>query len=209
MEKKLLSLSTEGKLVVRTADGKSQVIRPEPAVSKPVVYLLVDCSTSMGGEKILQAKQGALDFCRTAFGKGYLVGLVKFDESAELLCNPTANLSLISGLMERFVSSGTTNLTSALKIAFQKLKGRSGYRVAVVATDGYPDESSSALETAKKMKKDKIEILAISTEDADRDFLSKLVSRKDLNLKVERNDFRSAMNFLAQKLPRQALEAGK
>lgn len=209
MEKKILSLSAEGKLVVKSADGREQAVYPSPAIfqrGRAVVYLLIDTSSSMYGEKIEQAKAGALDFAKSAVLKGYLVGVVGFNDAASLICEPTRDVSSIADKIKKLLVMGSTNLTDALRVASEKLLKKPGYRAAVVATDGCPNDPNSALEVAEEMKRDKIEILAISTEDANRDFLSKLVSRKDLNLKVEGNEFRKGMDTIAKKLPVQFLE---
>ena len=47
------------------------------------VYLAIDCSASMAGQKLLQAREGALDFAEDAQIKGYSVGLVQFESSAK------------------------------------------------------------------------------------------------------------------------------
>ncbi len=211
MEKKLLALGSDGKLVIKSSDGKEISFYSKPKTtyfqnSPAVVYLLVDCSGSMAGEKIDQAKQGAGNFARTAIRKGYRVGLIKFNNRASLICEPTRNVSLIAGGIEKFIAMGYTNLTDALNMASGRLLRKKGYRVVVVATDGCPSDPNSALEVAAEMKKDKIEILAISTPDADQNFLSELVSRKDLNLKVENNELRRGMDMIAKKLPVQFLE---
>ena len=209
MEKKILSLNAEGKLVVKSADGREQAVSPSPAVfqrGRAITWLLIDTSSSMDGQKIDQVKKGALDFARTAIRKNYLVGLVKFDSYAALLCGPTASFSLILAKTEELVADNGTDLASALAIVSQKLTGRRGRRVILVATDGATTDPAGCLITAEKMKKDGVEILAISTPDADRDFLEKLVSRKDLNLKVEGNEFGKGMEAIARKLPVQKLE---
>ena len=209
MEKKILSLSAEGNIVVKSSDGREQAVYPGPAIfqrERAVVYLLIDTSSSMYGEKIDQAKAGALDFAKSAVLKGYLVGIIVFNDAAYLICEPTRDVSSIAEKIKKLMAMGSTNLTHALRIASEKLLKRPGYRLAVVATDGCPSDPNSALEIAGKMKQDKIEILAISTEDANQDFLAKLVSRKDLNLKVENNGFRRGMDAIARKLPIQFLE---
>jgi len=211
MEKKLLALGSDGKLVVKSSDGKETSFYSKPETpyfhkSPAIVYLLVDCSGSMFGEKIVQAKQGALDFARTAIRKGYRVGLVDFGDKAHLICEPTRDVSLIANGVEKISITGSTNLTDALNTASGRLLRRKGCRVVVAVTDGCPNDPNSALEIAREMKKDKIEILAISTPDADQNFLSEFVSRKDLNLKVENNEFRKGMGLIAGKLPVQFLE---
>lgn len=209
MEKKILSLNAEGKLVVKSADGREQAISSGfsvPPRGRAIAYLLIDTSGSMFGEKIDQVKKGALDFAKTALKKGYLVGLVKFDSYAALLCEPTASFSLILAKTGELEADGGTNLAPALTIVSQKLTGCRSRQVIVVATDGGPGDPVGCLQIAEKMKKDGVEILAISTTDANRDFLSKLVSRNGLNLQVEGNEFRKGMDAIARKLPVQFLE---
>ena len=211
MEKKLLALGSDGKLVVRSSDGKETSFHSEPRTSyvskaPAIAYLLVDCSGSMFGEKLVQAQQGALDFGKTAIRKGYRIALVSFDDVARLICEPSKEISLIARGIEKLFATGSTNLADALKVASERLLKRPGYRVVVLTTDGYPNNPNAALEIAEKMKQDRIEILAISTADADQNFLSKIVSRKDLNLKVENNEFRKGMDAIARKLPVQFLE---
>lgn len=201
-----------GKFLIKCQDVRGKPISSDPAVFqglRAAVYLLIDCSSSMCGEKIEQVKEGALDFAKNAVRKGYRVGLISFSDNAFLICDLTADIFSIAIQIKRFFASGSTNLTDALRIASERLLRRQGYRVVVVATDGCPDDPNSALEMAGRIKQDKIEILAISTYDADQDFLSKLVSRKDLNLKVEGNEFRKGMDMLARKLPVQSLEHKK
>jgi len=208
MEKGILSLNTKGELIIKSQGVREQPVSSDPAVFqrlRAVVYLLVDCSSSMCGEKIEQVKEGALDFAKTSVRKGYRVGLISFSDGAFLICELTVDVSSIARQIKRFFASGTTNLTDALRIASERLLRRQGYRVVVVATDGCPNDPILALQIAGKIKQDKIEILAISTNDADQDFLSKLVSRKDLNLKVERNEFKKGMDLMASKLPVQCL----
>jgi len=210
MEKKILSLNAEGKIVIKSQGGREQSISYGFAIphtgSGAIVFLLIDTSGSMFGERIAQAKQGVLDFARTAIQKGYCVGLIKFDSYATLLCEPTANFSRILAKVEELVADGGTLLVPALTITSQKLLGLRLRRVIVVATDGGPSDPLDCLKMAERLKRDGVEILAIGTEGANWEFLSKLVSRKDLNLKVEGNQFRKGMDILARKLPTHLLE---
>ncbi|MDD5431325.1 MAG: VWA domain-containing protein [Candidatus Pacebacteria bacterium] len=208
MERQILAFGSDGKPVIRDLQGRESSV---PAVSSSdrrpgLVYLLLDCSGSMEGDKLEQVKAGALDFAQTAIRKGYLVGLIQFDSGARLVCELTGQISLIASGVEKLFAAGNTDMAGALWIAFQKLMRQKGQRVVVVATDGYPSNTPHALQAAEQMKKDKIEILAISTQDAHQNFLGKIVSRKDLNLTVSGNNFRQGMEAMAKKLPVQSLE---
>ncbi len=64
----LLRLNQEGRLCLTSALGTEE-ISPRPALKD--VLLLLDTSGSMAGEKITQAKHGALDFARSTCGALY------------------------------------------------------------------------------------------------------------------------------------------
>ena len=76
-----------------------------------VVYLLIDCSGSMEGDKLNQARRGALTFAKDAQRKGYSTGLIQFDSSAEHLCDPQRELSILEGQLKGITIGGSTNMT--------------------------------------------------------------------------------------------------
>lgn len=178
------------------------------ALGHGYVYVVMDCSGSMAGANIKQAKQGALDFAKSALVKSYSIGLVKFHSSATHVCEPIKEFSLLKQYLEGMeVGTGTTNMADAISLAHQQLKSRNGSLAMVVVTDGMPDSIEAALMQGKKAKNDNIDIIAIiaiGTDDADRNFLKKLASRSELGMKVTREQLRASISSSAQ-----LLEAGK
>lgn len=167
-----------------------------------LVYLVVDCSGSMGeGNKLNQAKRGALNFAKDALAKGYLTGLIQFESSATHLCEPQREISVLRRYLENICLGGGTNMTEAIYLATQKLLKRVRFRVMVIATDGMPNNTMAALDAAQKAKKDGIDIIAIGTDDADQKFLQKLASRTKLGVKVSREQFEKGITSTAKMLP--------
>jgi len=166
-----------------------------------MLYLLIDCSGSMGGQKLAQAKRGAINFAGDARSKGYSVGLIKFNSIVAHLCEPQQEISALNHYLERMNADGSTNMTDAILIALQKLEGRKGYRVMVIVTDGMPDSQATALEAARQAKANGIDILTIGTDDADRDFLAKLASKTELSVKVTRDRLEQGITSMAKMLP--------
>jgi molecular chaperone DnaK len=159
-----------------------------------LVYILLDCSGSMKGKKIDQAKSGVINFARDAFKKSYLVGFIKFSDGAEHLCEPTRDINILQNSLKDIRADGSTNMTDAIKIAHSKLKNLPGTRAMVIATDGMPDNPKNSLLAAEHAKKDGIEILTIGTDDANKEFLEKLASRTELSAKVESDKFAQAIS---------------
>src|SRR5579862_3059579 len=81
-----------------------------------LVYLLLDCSGSMEGEKISQAKMGAVSFAKDAFQKGYGVGLITFESTARLLAEAQPGSSLLPSHLESLAAEGGTNIAAAIHV---------------------------------------------------------------------------------------------
>lgn len=164
-------------------------------------YLVIDCSSSMAGDKLNQAKRGASRFARDALSKGYSTGLIQFDSSASLLSEPTKEISVLERYLSGMVAGGSTNMAAAIRLAHEQLVGKTGFRAMVIVTDGMPDSVSDSLRAGKDAKKDGIDIITIGTDDADQEFLKKLSSRAELGAKVSREQFEQSIASSVKMLP--------
>ncbi len=168
------------------------------------VYLLVDCSASMEGDKLKQAKKGALNFAKDALGKGYLTGLIRFDSSPRLICEPFKD---VSNLEKRLVSleiGDTTHMAKAINLAHELLREIPETRVMVVVTDGMPNgpgDPIASLDAGQNAKRNGIDIIAIGTDDADQEFLKRLASRAELGIKVPSKQLEKTIRSSVKILP--------
>ena len=184
------------------------------------VYLLVDCSGSMAGDKMEQAKKGAAGFAKDAIAKGYSAGLIEFYGIANHLCEPTKDVAVlqpyIDGLEAKKASKAQaflaafrrgvygTNVSEAIRIAQDRLNELKGLKAIVLVTDGQangPGDPDASLKRGESAKKDGIDIITIGTDDADQDFLKKLASRTELGMKVARDQLQQAIVSSANLLP--------
>lgn len=164
------------------------------------VYLVIDCSGSMDGEKLNSVKRGAASFALDAKIKSYFVGLIKFHSEAIHLAEPQGDLSEIYHQLELMNTDGSTNMTDAILMAMEKLKTKNGARIMIIATDGVPDNKESAIKAAKSAKKKGIEIIAIGTDDANADFLKEIASADSLGIKVSSHQLGQALASTAKAL---------
>ena len=183
----LLRLNDQGRLCLK-ASVENQIT--ETSLIKDVL-LLIDTSGSMTGDKILQAKNGAIDFSRSAAQRGYAVGLAVFADRAAMVCDPTVQSATFEtkiAAVQVGIVGGSTNLASGLDLAgkFKELTA------VVVVTDGQPNSCEDALRSAAVLKQRGIEILCIGTDDADKAFLDKLATRKELALHVVADNIRTS-----------------
>ncbi|MCL2150416.1 MAG: VWA domain-containing protein [Dehalococcoidia bacterium] len=165
------------------------------------VYLLTDCSGSMSGYKLDQAKQGILNFATDALKNDYRVGLISFDTEARLICEPVGDIQILTPGVRAMRVGGSTNMVKAIKLAHDKLKGLVGTRVIVMATDGMPDNADATLKAARAAKDAGIDFIAIGTDDANQNFLGKLATRQDLAAKVSSDMFAQAIASASNLLP--------
>jgi Mg-chelatase subunit ChlD len=166
------------------------------------VYLVVDCSESMAGQKLNQAKKGALSFAKDALAKEYSTGLVQFESVATYLCEPTRDIEMLHRHLQKMEVGGSTNMAEAIRLTTDKLRDKAGFRVMVIVTDGMPDDEQVALEEAREAKNNRIDIITIGTDDADEGFLKKLASRTDLNVMVASNQLERGITSTVNMLPK-------
>ena len=169
------------------------------------IYLLVDRSASMRkGDKIKQAQKGAIKFAKNALGQGYYTGLIQFDTSPTVVCEPGKDLKVLEKAVATMKASRSTHMAKAIKLAHTLLAGQPGMRVIVIVTDGLPNgegDPQASLMAAETARKAGIFIIAIGTDDANSDFLKRLASRFDLGMKIERNQLASAISDSSRMLP--------
>jgi len=190
-------------ITIGSTQGKpeSHAVNTDLRSQNAYVYMVMDTSGSMKGSKLEQVKKGILDFASDAFTKGYRVGLIAFNSTAEHLSPPAGNLG---GLQKRVLdmnSGGSTNMAEAIKMAHYHLDKNDTTRVMVIATDGKADSKRNALKEAEKAKEEGIDIITIGTDDAEQDFLKKLATREELSRKVEPEVFSQAISDASKLLP--------
>lgn len=193
----------------RTAK-RALVAHSEDKPTKPAesqdgfVYLIIDCSSSMAGGKLKQAKKGALNFARDALAKGYLTGLIQFHTSASLISVPQAEASVLEQSLDKMELGSLTFMAEGIRLAHVQLKNKPGTKFIVIVTDGVPNgpgDPASTLTAKAAADKDGIHIIAIGTDDADQAFLEKLATRTDLGIKVSKEHLERTIASSVSMLP--------
>lgn len=160
--------------------GAKPVKRSEQRQGEAIVYILIDCSTSMNEiiesfshtskvvgyskdeygrriplvdsdkTKLFYAKQGAISFAEDAIKKNYSVGIIKFADRSSMICEPTKSLALVQSSLDNLRADGATEMAEGIKLATKKLCDLQAYRAMVIVTDGQPFGGDSDVERARR-----------------------------------------------------------
>jgi Mg-chelatase subunit ChlD len=170
-------------------------------------FVLVDCSMSMQGGKLQQAKIGSLGFAARALASGYGVGVIRFASHADLVCGLGQDIERIRGQLQTLHASGTTNMAAAINLARVHLATtEDAIRAIVIATDGIPDNRTSTLQAASKAKDQGIQIIAVGTDKADLAFLRALATAGELAVKVDQEQLGHRLIATARLLPGRTIQ---
>jgi molecular chaperone DnaK len=178
-----------------------QPLKAKPPMTRSVFFLL-DCSGSMSSNNKLQfAKSGGIEYAMEANSKGYKIGLISFGNNAKKILDLQDNIENFKIQISNIEIDGSTNLTDAIRIAGEILSTNIGERIIFVVTDGFPDNSNSAISEAQLAAKSGIEIMTLGTDDADLNFLNSIATKKEFSKKVNRQDFQQGIKDMAKLLP--------
>lgn len=143
------------------------------------IFLLIDCSGSMEGKLLKDAKQAAHRFVENIDLSSNMIGLISFNSEAFLRQDLTnVEVSLFHSITS-LSSSGTTNMSEAIKIACQAVTSSNSNndKIIVLLTDGYPDNDNLTIIEGENLKNLGIRIITIGVgHDVDSEFLKKLAS---------------------------------
>jgi uncharacterized protein YegL len=162
------------------------------------VFLLIDVSSSMSGQPLTEAQNAAREFLSKCDFTTTEVGLISFSTSVIVQAQATSNVRRLHAAIHRLETEGSTNLTDAMELARGQLVADDRRRYIVILTDGYPDAGESAVEQAIAARRSGIEIVAIGTGDADRDYLRRLASSEQASIFARSGELVQAFGHIAR-----------
>ncbi len=163
-----------GRLILRPSDLS---YAPLEGKEGNLILFVVDASGSMAARKRMAAAKGAaLSILLDAYRRRDRIGLVAFwGEGAELLVPPTSSVELAASRLSELPAGGRTPLGAGLSLAaevlvVQAIKDPSLRPLVVAITDGRatsgsPDPLSAALSAAGELRKRKVPVVVIDTEE--------------------------------------------
>ncbi|GDX81229.1 molecular chaperone DnaK [Deltaproteobacteria bacterium] len=143
------------------------------------IALLMDCSGSMYGKNIEEARTAATAFMERTLGPNRLVGIIAFPGG--LQCSLTNDLRKLREGMAGLTPIGSTPMAEGLAAARDLMKSRAGVqRIFVLLTDGHPDDPDAAHSEAHRIRSQGGRIVTIGVGQQVRpEFLRALASRPE------------------------------
>ena len=174
------------------------------AVAMPMdIALAIDCSGSMSGGELDDAKAAASRFLDD-IAPGTHVGLVSFGGSkVRVEMNLTQDFDELRETIDNLRTRGTTPMSEAIELAATEvLVNHQNTNVLILLTDGYPDDENATVTEAESAKAQGVEIIAIGVGDGvDSDYLQEISSTPDDYYFVEESvELESTFTTIASRL---------
>ncbi len=143
------------------------------------IVLVMDCSGSMYGRNIDEARKAALTFAQASLGPNRQIAVVGFPGG--VFCPLTPDLRRIQSAIENLTPIGSTPMSEGLAAARELMKSKAGVqRVYVVLTDGHPDDPDATTGEITRIRTGGGRIITIGVGSQVRpDYLRGLASRPE------------------------------
>lgn len=182
---------------------KTNKSKPHSGATPIDMVLMLDSSGSMSGRDMIQAK----DACRKLITEMidfnvHRMALMGFDSVATVFCKLTDDAAALTEELDNIEAEGGTEMIGALRIADSELENSTRQRIALMVTDGYPNEPTRTISFAKTLRQRGLKIIAIGVgKDFNKDFLNDMVGEKNAftikTMSELTSTFERVMNALA------------
>lgn len=177
VEVEAMDLNTGQTLAHRLAQGG---VTLEDLASNRVpmhVALVIDCSGSMYGSNIRDARAAALAFIDRTLDPTRHIAVVAFPGGVRT--SPSQDRAALHAAINGLSPIGSTPMAKGLQQARDALKGTSGVqRIVVLLTDGHPDDPEATMAESQRIRRTGGRIVTIGVgRQVQQDFLMGLCSR--------------------------------
>ena len=140
------------------------------------IALVVDCSGSMYGTNIQEARKAARTFVQRTLQENREIAVVAFPGGVK--SRPTTQPERIEEALQALTPIGSTPMHQGLSQARDTLRGKAGVqRIFVILTDGHPDDPDATSAEAHRIKRTGGRVITIGVgRQVQRDFLTTLCS---------------------------------
>lgn len=160
---------------------KSAKRSPKINSSPMDMVLMIDSSGSMFGADIIQAKRACEKLIDEMIDLSvHRLALVAFESNAHVVCNLTNDTELLRQGLAKIEADGGTDMVKAFEAADNELTGSTRRKIALMVTDGYPDEHKKTISFVNSLREKGLTIIAVGVgQTFNKDFLDKMVGAQN------------------------------
>lgn len=108
------------------------------------------------------------------------LAFMSFDSEPCMLCHLTSDKKALTEQLDRIVLGGSTEMISAFRMAYGELENSTRQKIALLVTDGYPDEKNRTISYAHNLRDKGIKIIAIGIgKGFNKKFLEEMVGERN------------------------------
>lgn len=153
---------------------------PPPPAPPTAICLLIDCSGSMKGSKLQEARRAATNFVQRQELTRHQISIVSFESAPHHQSGLSRSAADLSMAADRIADGGGTRMDLGLAAAADSLRGATEQKIILMFTDGMPDDKAITLSSATNVRSAAIKLVAVATDDADVGYLASLTGDKSL-----------------------------
>lgn len=169
------------------------------------VMLAIDLSGSMSGDPTRKAMRAMDDFVKQMDSDYTRIGIMAFADNNKVILQPTDDFKAVHNTISKLesVDVGICNDAEPFTSAYSMLNGgfmkkESDIKYIVVLTDGCWNNTSNAINAAKKCHKAGIEVMALGFGSADHAFLKKIASTDEFASVTDLSNLGGSFSKIAQ-----------
>lgn len=175
------------------------------AIKELEIMFVLDTSGSMGGNRIVQAKQAMNDFIVDIDFDHTSVAILEFADHCTYACNFTKNSREVNGAVSRMNigDCGYGTGASPLREHGNDFKNPEAMHIIIVLTDGEWFDTTNEIAAANRLKNSDITIYAVGIGEANEAFLSQIASEKGarkIDLSQLSNTFKEIASSIATEI---------
>jgi len=126
------------------------------------ILLIMDTSGSMANMPIEQAKKEVKKVCDDLKDTPCRLGLIQFGAKVNVVHSLTNDFSKIQRVVDTLYAYNGTPMAEGINLALEEFRNIHGNRVAILISDGQPDNSVEALDKSNTLKREGITLFTIS-----------------------------------------------
>ncbi|MEM2115406.1 MAG: vWA domain-containing protein [Candidatus Woesearchaeota archaeon] len=165
IRKTIKELIRHNKTKIEDITKNDIVVKTFGTTQENLLYILLDCSSSMSGKKIHLAKKAALSVSYKATSEKNRTGFIAFNNQIITHIKLTKNFYELLKTIISISPFGRTNISNALKLSVEELARKQGTKHIILISDALETEDfDKVYDAASIAKSEKITISIIGTE---------------------------------------------